>query len=104
MEYTPKDLREKLGIPNSTLQGYLRDEELFPPFRRNENNHRFYNDTGLKKLVLLRTMMRDPFRLKSREIKSILLDSRVDIDSLNNELEISSKNLLKFLREHEFIE
>jgi len=72
-ELQPKDLAEICGIKKSTLNGYLKDQDAFPPARIDPGNgYRYYSQSTVPALNLLKAMRKRPFRLKEYEIKPIL--------------------------------
>lgn len=93
--YGPTELAKLCGINTNTLKAYLRDTELFPPAKIDENNsYRYYNDSTKLKLNLLKAMQKKPFRLKYYEIKPILMKNDV------NELYSFYKQSNDALRQH----
>jgi len=90
--YQPKELAAKCCINISTLNGYLRDKELFPPIKVDQNNgFRFYDDGTVITIELFKKLRKKPFRLTVDEVRPIIkkydLATRAEILSKpNNEL------------------
>ena len=68
----PKDLAKECGINKSTLNGYLKDEDLFPPVEKDsESGYRYYNKETVFTLKLIKILRKRPYRLKINEMKPI---------------------------------
>jgi DNA-binding transcriptional MerR regulator len=71
--YQPKDIAKTCGIKISTLNGYLRDTEMFPPAKVDaENGFRFYDDTTIANLDLFKKLRKKPFVLKIGQVKIVM--------------------------------
>jgi DNA-binding transcriptional MerR regulator len=93
----PKDLAKECGINKSTLNGYLKDEDLFPPVQKDsESGYRYYNKETILTLKLIKVFRKRPYRLKTNEIKPIL--KKNDIKVLNDIYNDSNQQLYDYLR------
>lgn len=95
--YKPSDIAALLcDIPKNTLQHYLRDQEMFPPHKIDENGYRYYSKEIIHQVFLYKKLMKDPYRYKTREIKSIFQHDK--IEHLINLYLKSPRVLFDFLR------
>lgn len=95
----PKDLAKICKINKSTLNGYLKDTDAFPPAKIDDNNgYRYYNYSITQKLVLFKIMKKRPFRLKESEIKNIF--KKHDYKKLYELYNESSASLQRYLIEN----
>ncbi len=78
--YQPNRLAKTCGIKRNTLNGYLKDAELFPPASVDEDNgYRYYDESTISKLNLLRHLKKRPYRLRFTEIKPILKKEDIQV-------------------------
>ena len=75
--YKPSDLAKRCDVNKSTLQGYLRDIEVFAPVDYSSAGHRLYDAKTIKKLNLFLSLKKKPFRVTEREIKTIFKGKRL---------------------------
>ncbi len=71
--YQPNELAKITGIKPSTLNGYLRDREMFPPAKVDpDNEFRYYNNVTVVDLNLLKKLTKKPFGLKIAQVKTVI--------------------------------
>lgn len=97
--YQPKELAKICGVKLSTLNGYLRDTEMFPPAKVDkENGYRYYNDVTVKDIDLFKKLKKKPFNLKISAVKIVL--TKLDIQSRNYLLEKSNAEIFSHLEQN----
>jgi DNA-binding transcriptional MerR regulator len=100
--YQPNELAKTCGINKNTLNHYLSDTELFPPIKIDENNsYRYYDDSAVLKLHLLRGLRKKPFRLTIAEIKPVL--KKEQVRTLYKLWEKAGNSLYDFLKEKNYL-
>ena len=79
----PKEISELTGINKSTLNTYLKDEEMFPPAERGKNKYRYYTEDIIDILELF-VLLKDGFqngratvKYNINEIKALFKESGV---------------------------
>ena len=93
----PKDLAKKCGINKSTLNGYLKDKEMFPPTKIDqENGYRYYPENMVSVLNLFKALRKKPYRLREYEIKPIFLE--LDLNHMIALHSTSNDRLFNYLR------
>lgn len=94
----PRELAKICLINVSTLNGYLRDKELFPPVKVDPNNgFRYYDDNTVINLELLKRLRKKPFRLTIYEIKPIII--KYDLTARKAMLSKPNSELLSLINE-----
>jgi len=95
----PNDLAKECSINKSTLNGYLKDKEMFPPIRINqENGYRYYPENMVLTLKLFRALKKKPFRLREYEIKEIFIE--LDLEHIVKLHSTSDDLLFNYLKDN----
>ena len=95
----PRDLEKFCKINKSTLNGYLKDSNAFPPARVDEDNgYRYYHRSMIHRIIVFKAMKKRPFRLRENEIKAIL--KKHDFEKLYELYNESATSLQKYLMDN----
>jgi DNA-binding transcriptional MerR regulator len=98
---TISELAKSTSISRATIDRYERLQILKPVCEDSASNTRYFDNTSVNTLKLIKVLQKRPFRLLLEDIKKIL--DQFPLDELLEIYQKSDKTLLSYLSEKNFL-